>query len=72
MAAYGMRLGAAFQIADDISDRDGYAGLFGAAKARRDAAALIEKAKAALEPFGAKAGALRAIADHVGGSAGRV
>jgi geranylgeranyl diphosphate synthase type II len=65
MAAYGVRLGAAFQIVDDIMDDDGYAELFGDEKARRDASDLIDKAKAALKPFGSKAKTLSAIADHV-------
>lgn len=65
MAAYGVRLGAAFQIVDDIMDDDGYAKLFGNEKARRDAGDLIGKAKAALKPFGSKAKALSAIADYV-------
>ena len=65
MAAYGVRLGAAFQIVDDILDDDGYAKLFGNEKARFDASDLIDKAKAALKPFGSKAKALLAIADYV-------
>lgn len=65
MASYGMRLGAAFQMVDDILDRDGYARLFGAAKARADATELVIKAKAAIEPFGARAKGLIEIADYV-------
>jgi geranylgeranyl diphosphate synthase type II len=65
MAAYGVRLGAAFQIVDDIIDGDGYAKLFGAEKAICDASDLIDKAKAALKPFGSKAKRLSAIADYV-------
>ena len=65
MASYGMRLGAAFQMVDDILDNDGYARLFGADKARDDAGDLIKKAKAALAPFGKRADKLKALADYV-------
>jgi len=65
MAAYGVRLGAAFQIVDDILDNDGYARLFGRDKALADASDLIGKAKGALKPFGPKAKKLVEIADHV-------
>jgi geranylgeranyl diphosphate synthase type II len=70
MASYGMRLGAAFQMVDDIMDNDGYARLFGAEKARHDAGELIKKAKEAIRPFGKRAGVLSALADYVMDQAG--
>lgn len=65
MASYGRRLGAAFQIVDDILDDDGYAKLFGKDKAVEDAQGLVNKAKKALRPFGKKGARLAALADHV-------
>ena len=65
LSDYGERLGMAFQAVDDILDGDGSVKLFGDARARLYARDLIEKAKAALKPFGARAEKLEAIADHV-------
>ncbi len=65
MSKYGEALGMAFQIVDDMIDREGYAKLFGKARARQDAKILIEKAKASLSIFGPKAERLKRIADHL-------
>jgi len=65
MARYGLRLGKAFQIVDDIVDNDGCARLFGAAKARAGAKRLIEEAKESIKGFGRNAARLNGIADYV-------
>jgi farnesyl diphosphate synthase len=78
LSAYGKALGAAFQVADDILDREASAealgkrtgkdqekgkatlvDLLGMDGARRECAALVEQANAALEPFGSRADTLR-------------
>jgi geranylgeranyl pyrophosphate synthase len=80
----GLKLGLAFQIADDLLDltgdtatlgkragKDAAAGkstlpsLLGADAARRRAEGLLDEALAALAPLGAKAAALRALAQFV-------
>jgi farnesyl diphosphate synthase len=84
LGRYGEALGAAFQIADDLLDREATAGEMGKATrkdteagkatligvlgveaARARLAAIVDEAKAELEPFGAKAAALSAAADFV-------
>jgi len=65
MAAFGGQMGLAFQIVDDILDREAYVKVFGINKARTDAAELTKKAKEALLIFGKKAIALERIADYV-------
>ncbi len=85
-AAYpwGLKLGLAFQIADDLLDltadtatlgkragKDAEAGkatvpsIVGIPEARRRAQALLDEALAAIAPFGARADALRALAEFV-------
>jgi geranylgeranyl diphosphate synthase type II len=65
MAAFGAYLGRAFQIIDDVLDREGYAKASGVKKAREDAGRLIFGAKKALDIFGLKAGRLKDIADYI-------
>jgi len=65
MAAFGGHMGLAFQIVDDILDREAYVKIFGLDKARTDAAELTKKAKEALLIFGKKAITLERIADYV-------
>lgn len=62
---YGKHIGLAFQIVDDILDKEGYAEAFGIKGARDEAKRLAEKAKKALGIFGKKAAALRCLADLV-------
>jgi geranylgeranyl diphosphate synthase type II len=62
---YGEYLGLAFQIVDDILDRDGYAKIFGVKGAHDEAKRLAEKAKDSLEIFGEKTDNLKEIADYV-------
>jgi len=64
---YAERLGVAFQIADDALDADGddacsYLRVAGARGASERAEALLHEALLALEPFGARAEPLRALA----------
>lgn len=65
LAAYGMSVGMAFQMVDDIIDGDGYVKVYGAEKARRDCEATTLEAKAALAVFGRRAGRLKEIADLI-------
>ncbi|MBI3087705.1 MAG: polyprenyl synthetase family protein, partial [Candidatus Omnitrophica bacterium] len=60
---YGERVGLAFQLMDDLHDRDGLAGLRGEAAVRRQAARLLEHAAQELVPFGRRAWLLRELAD---------
>ena len=62
---YGEFLGLAFQVVDDILDKEGYAKLLGAAEARREANSFIEKAKDSLYPLGKRARVLKALADYI-------
>jgi len=62
---YGEFLGLAFQVVDDILDKEGYAKLLGAAEARREATLFIEKAKDSLYPLGKRAQVLKALADYI-------
>jgi geranylgeranyl pyrophosphate synthase len=65
---FALALGVAFQIADDVLDDEPGRGecslvaLIGLDAARARAEALLEEALAALEPFGARADALRLLA----------
>lgn len=61
---YGENIGFAFQIVDDILDRNGYAKIFGLENAYVEAQKSVEKAKASLDIFGKKADNLRNIADY--------
>lgn len=63
MHEFGVNLGLAFQIADDIKDsRQGAARL---GRMKKEAKELILKGKKYLDPFGEKAGTLRYIADSI-------
>lgn len=68
------KLGQAFQMADDIDDaaagaedrgKTTYASELGGAGARAGAAALLDEAAQALDPFGPRAARLRALIDYV-------
>ena len=63
--AYGRAIGLAFQIIDDVMDRDGLAQACGVERARARASALIEDAKRRLRIFGAAGAPLSALADFV-------
>jgi geranylgeranyl pyrophosphate synthase len=70
LARYGLRLGLAFQLVDDILDRDergrrNFAALHGVEKARRRAASEVSAARAAIRFLGEKGRELRRIADLV-------
>lgn len=65
MAGYGKSFGLAFQIMDDILDKEGFAKLFGVKKAKHDARIQITKAKRGLAFLGKKAYMLNAITGHV-------
>lgn len=59
---YGQDLGLAFQIIDDLHDRDGLAQAIGIDAARVEAQRLIEHAHKSLTPFGKRAEILREVA----------
>ncbi len=62
---YGEYAGLAFQIVDDILDRDGYVGIFGLRGSRDESQGLVERAKDSLKIFGEEADRLREIADYI-------
>lgn len=62
---YGKYVGLLFQIVDDILDRQGYAKVIGVSEAKKEAEALLDRAKAQIAPFGRRAHALAALADFV-------
>ena len=62
---YGEYVGLAFQIVDDILDRDGYVDIFGLKGSRDESQALAERAKDSLRVFAEKADRLREIADYI-------
>ena len=59
---YGQDLGLAFQIIDDLHDRDGLAQAIGIDTARLETQRLIAHAQKHLEPFGKRADTLRELA----------
>jgi geranylgeranyl diphosphate synthase type II len=62
MGMFGLSFGTAYQIIDDILDKDDYARAFGVEKAKKDSALLTRKAVNSLRVFGKKAETLREIA----------
>ena len=60
---YGQLIGVAFQLIDDVHDRDGLAQVVGVETARIEAQRLITRAAEGLEPFGRRAATLRDLAD---------
>ena len=59
---YGQLIGLAFQLIDDVHDRDGLAQVMGVEAARAEAQRLIVRAVDSLEPFGRNAATLRELA----------
>ena len=60
---YGMKLGLAFQLMDDLHDRDGLVRIRGPEAVRQRATRLIAQAKHALVPFKTRAWVLHELAD---------
>jgi len=60
---YGQHLGLAFQLIDDLHDRDGVAQVMPIGHVRRHAMQLIAQAKHALKPFGPRASVLEDLAE---------
>lgn len=69
MREFGKNLGLAFQVADDIEDREADWRL--TRKMRKEAISFISRGKKCIEPLDEKADALRHIADSVSEKAGR-
>lgn len=59
---YGASIGLAFQLIDDLHDREGLAQALGHEAASRQARRLIARAVTAIEPFGRRAHVLRELA----------
>lgn len=66
---FGQRLGLAFQLIDDLHDREGLAEAMGLEEAKRKARRLIARGLDELKPFGVRAEALRALADWLSSTA---
>ena len=62
---YGMKLGLAFQLMDDLHDRDGLVRIRGPEAVRQRAAQLIAQANRALLPFKRRAWVLHELADRL-------
>ena len=62
---YGECLGLAFQVVDDILDKDGYCQAMSVAAATAKAVRLIEQAKSSVKMLGHKANALVFLADFL-------
>jgi geranylgeranyl pyrophosphate synthase len=62
LARYGQGIGLAFQLLDDVHDREGLAQAMGDEAARAQSQRLIARAVAHLEPFGTRADTLRQLA----------
>lgn len=65
MASFGRSMGEAFQIVDDIMDKDPSGARHSGPAAKRRAGDINSKAKLALDTFGDKADTLRSIADMI-------
>jgi len=65
IARYGECLGLAFQVVDDILDRDGYSRVLNRAQAIQKAKQLIAEARKAAGGFGVKATKLVFLADYL-------
>ena len=65
MTRYGECLGLAFQVVDDILDKDGYCKVMSVKAATAKAVKLIEQAIKAVQPFGSKAQDLVFLADFL-------
>ena len=63
--SFGRHIGFAFQLIDDLKDREGYYFLLGAKKAKQKAEKLILQAKQELSPFGRRAAKLKSLADYI-------
>ena len=63
ISRFGRYLGFAFQVVDDIIDRDGYLRFMTETEAQEKATVLIQKAKEELSKFGQAAEALNFVAD---------
>ena len=62
MGDFGLFFGTAYQIIDDILDKDDYAKAFGIERAKSDSSALTKKAIKSLDIFGRRAADLKEIA----------
>ena len=62
---FGRHIGFAFQIIDDLKDREGYYSLLGVKEAKQKAEELILQAKQELFPFGRRAAGLKSLADYI-------
>lgn len=65
LSRYGQNLGLAFQMIDDVHDREGLSQILGLDEAARQAQNLIARAEAALEPFGRRSAGLRQMAQRL-------
>ena len=65
LGRFGKGLGFLFQIVDDILDGEGYAKITGPVKAKQEAVRVHARACRELQPLGARAAALKRIADFV-------
>lgn len=62
---FGRDIGLTFQFLDDLNDKDGYARLYGACRAKEKAEVLAKRAKSHLKIFGKKAEILLKLADLI-------
>jgi geranylgeranyl diphosphate synthase, type II len=62
---FGRDIGLAFQLLDDLKDKDGYVKLYGESRAKEKSGIFAKKAKSHLKIFGKKAEALLGLADLI-------
>ena len=62
---FGRNIGVAFQLLDDLKDRDGYVNLYGEKRTKEKAEDLASAAKSHLKIFGKKANRLLELADLI-------